>query len=681
MDPELSNLINKEISDELLKELNITTIEQYNEYIQSDKKSSKNSKKKKKEEKISKKRQKELTRKRESILNKKIKNEQRSKIIASLEKHNTAEERKIIQELSSTKNLGKKRKNSKEKNENLKENSESESSEVSLNEDEIDIEELNNLQNKKFSLGLNEENSENSEEEKSNKNFEANSNFSKRKNLMEFNEAEKSQIFNEIKQYRIKELEAENIKLAELNSTEFSSFANIDDFDIDESTLNLEIPQKENIILVNRKEEIQNERLNLPIVKYEQEIMDRINHSLFSVICGETGSGKSTQIPQFLHEYGYTNSLGNIVITQPRRVAAISLANRVSEELNCKLGEEVGYQIRYDSYHYSDKTVIKYLTDGILLREIESDSFLLKYSVVIIDEAHERTINTDIIIGLLSQAVKFRYLLNKNKVSLKGKLVKPLRLVIMSATMQVDEFLQCGIFSPKPSFIKVEARRFPVTVHHLKRTEKDYVEQAFKMTCKIHQKLPIGGILVFLTGKQEILRLCERLNDEFSGKNKGKELEEENKNEIHEEILKEENPDDIDIKENDTNEKQIPEIKNEENSENKKEEENLNEENKLAEEIANEFNEELIGEEKSKSEESFSEEEKKNDKTKDNKYTPTVIVPLFSSLTKDQQMKIFQKLESNTRLIVVSTNIAETSLTIPNVRYVVDCGKAKKRVN
>jgi ATP-dependent RNA helicase DHX37/DHR1 len=534
MDPELSNLINKEISDELLKELNITTLAQYNEYIQADKKSSnKNSKKKIKEEKISKKKQKELTRKRESILNKKIKNEQRNKIIESLEKRNTTEQRKIIDELNSTKNLGKKRKNfSKEKQEQEKsdlENSNSNSEE----ELDIDIEELNNLQNKKFSLGLNlNENISDSENENENNNTQENfinknNNLNKKNNLMDFTEKEKADILNEIRQFRIKELQEEQI-LNLNNINNLNSLNGIDDFDIDELavSLNLEIPQKENIILINRNEEIQKERLNLPIVKYEQEIMDRINHSLFSVICGETGSGKSTQIPQFLHEYGYTKALGGIVITQPRRVAAISLANRVSEEMNCKLGEEVGYQIRYDSHHYSDSTVIKYVTDGILLREIESDSFLLKYSVVIIDEAHERTINTDIIIGLLSQVVKFRYLLSKNKVVLKGKLVKPLRLVVMSATMQVDEFLQSGIFSPKPSFIKVEARRFPVTVHHLKRTDKDYVEQAFKMTCKIHQKLPMGGILVFLTGKQEILRLCERLNDEFSGKNKKNENEE-----------------------------------------------------------------------------------------------------------------------------------------------------------
>jgi ATP-dependent RNA helicase DHX37/DHR1 len=148
------------------------------------------------------------------------------------------------------------------------------------------------------------------------------------------------------------------------------------------------------------------------------------------------------------------------------------------------------------------------------LKEIESDNMLIKYSVVIIDEAHERTINTDII-SLISKIIKLRYLLSKYEMKYRNENMKPLRLVIMSATMRVDEFIDNNIFTPKPALIEVEARQFPVIVHHIKRTFKDHLEEAFKMTCKIHRKLPDGGILIFLMGKQEIKYLCERLKSEF----------------------------------------------------------------------------------------------------------------------------------------------------------------------
>jgi ATP-dependent RNA helicase DHX37/DHR1 len=241
---------------------------------------------------------------------------------------------------------------------------------------------------------------------------------------------------------------------------------------------------------------------------------------------------------------------------------------------------------------------------------------LMKYSVVIIDEAHERTINTDIIIGLISKIIKLRYLLSKYGMKYRDENVNPLRLVIMSATMRVDEFVDNNIFIPKPAFIKVEARQFPVTVHHLKRTFTDHLEEAFKMTCKIHRKLPDGGILIFLTGKQEIKYLCERLKSEFENNN----------------------------------------IKEDINNGNTEEKENPNADFDIEANMSDEEAEDKIS------------------------YKKAIILPLYSALPQEQQMLVFKKPPENTRLIVIATNVAETSLTIPNIRYVVDSGKHKRRV-
>ena len=142
----------------------------------------------------------------------------------------------------------------------------------------------------------------------------------------------------------------------------------------------------------------------------EQEIIETINNHLVTLICGETGSGKSTQIGQFLIEKNY-HQFGKVVITQPRRLATLALASRVAEETHTILGQVVGYQVRHDRKD-STNTIIKYMTDGILLNEMSSDYLLSSYSVIVIDEAHERKVNTDILIGLLSKLVLLRYKLS-----------------------------------------------------------------------------------------------------------------------------------------------------------------------------------------------------------------------------------------------------------------------------
>lgn len=167
---------------------------------------------------------------------------------------------------------------------------------------------------------------------------------------------------------------------------------------------------------VDRPEEIQIARLGLPIVAEEQRIMEAIHNNPCVVICGETGSGKTTQVPQFLYEAGYgsqdSKTPGLVGVTQPRRVAAVSMAKRVGDELGIGGNDKVAYQIRFEGT-VNPKTAIKFMTDGVLLRELAEDFLLTKYSAIIIDEAHERSINTDILIGVMSRVLKLREHMSK----------------------------------------------------------------------------------------------------------------------------------------------------------------------------------------------------------------------------------------------------------------------------
>uniref|UniRef100_A0AAV1TSM7 RNA helicase n=1 Tax=Peronospora matthiolae TaxID=2874970 RepID=A0AAV1TSM7_9STRA len=167
------------------------------------------------------------------------------------------------------------------------------------------------------------------------------------------------------------------------------------------------LPYKTTLVSLSRDPTIQMARMQLPVCSSEQEIMEAITDNDVVILCGETGSGKTTQVPQFLYEAGYghpdhATHCGRIGVTQPRRVAAVSTAKRVAEELNVPFGApkgHVGYQIRYDAEHVSEHTRIKFMTDGILLKEIQQDFLLRQYSILLLDEAHERNVNTDILIG------------------------------------------------------------------------------------------------------------------------------------------------------------------------------------------------------------------------------------------------------------------------------------------
>ena len=571
-------------------------------------------------QKMSKSKKKRMIKKEKYMSIKKMENINRQNILNSLEQHNKSNA-KLASELISIKNLGQKRK--REKQNNKEQNKDNNNN----NEKNINKNEMND-NNEEMSMS-----SSSSDEEEITNTKENNTSANKPQSLI--NGMTPQEFLNKLLEEKRHQRELE--ELSEINQYLLGNN-------------NLYIPSKNSSIVIERTPQIIEQRSKLPIISQEHDIMYSINNSLVTIICGETGSGKSTQIPQFLYEKGYTKEIGKIAITQPRRVAARSLAFRLREEMNMKQGLTIGYQVRYENENVGKNTEIKFVTDGILLKELENDSLLSEYSVIIIDEAHERTINSDLLIGFISQILKIRYIMWKRKMKYnyskdnknEEKSVLPLRLIIMSATLRVSEFSENKIFSGllKPRIVEISSRQYPVHIYHSKKTENDYINEAFKYCCKIHSRLPEGNVIVFLTGKREILDLCKKLKDEFSGMNNIIENEPEIKNIDNYNIIEEKK---------DENDNKNDEIKTEE----KKDEE------KIVEEI-------------DKNENNIIQEDKKN-------YSPVVVLPLYSSMEPDEQMKIYQE-HKGKRMIVVSTNVAETSLTIPGVRYVIDSGRVKKRI-
>ncbi|KAL8223276.1 hypothetical protein R6Q57_020675 [Mikania cordata] len=307
---------------------------------------------------------------------------------------------------------------------------------------------------------------------------------------------------------------------------------------------------------------LQEQRQSLPIYKLKKELVQAVHDNQVLVVIGETGSGKTTQVTQYLAEAGYTTN-GKIGCTQPRRVAAMSVAKRVAEEFGCRLGEEVGYAIRFEDCT-GPETVIKYMTDGMLLREILIDENLSQYSVIMLDEAHERTIHTDVLFGLLKQLIKRR---------------SDLRLIVTSATLDAEKFsgyfFSCNIFT-------IPGRTFPVEILYTKQPESDYLDAALITVMQIHLTEPEGDILVFLTGQEEIDHACQCLYERMKGLGKN-----------------------------------VPEL---------------------------------------------------------------IILPVYSALPSEMQSRIFEPAPPGKRKVVVATNIAEASLTIDGIFYVIDPGFAKQNV-
>lgn len=238
---------------------------------------------------------------------------------------------------------------------------------------------------------------------------------------------------------------------------------------------------------------LKEQRESLPVFKLRNEMLQAIHDNQVLIVIGETGSGKTTQITQYLAEAGYT-SRGVIGCTQPRRVAAMSVAKRVAEEFGCRLGQEVGYAIRFED-QTGPETQIKYMTDGMLLREVLNDSGVSKYSVIMLDEAHERTISTDVLFGLLKKAVKQR---------------PELKIIVTSATLDAEKF---STYFFNSHIFTIPGRTFPVEILYSKDPEQDYVEAALMTVLQIHLTEPSGDILVFLTGQEEIDTACQILHE------------------------------------------------------------------------------------------------------------------------------------------------------------------------
>ncbi|MBW0501432.1 hypothetical protein O181_041147 [Austropuccinia psidii MF-1] len=247
--------------------------------------------------------------------------------------------------------------------------------------------------------------------------------------------------------------------------------------------------------------------LKLPILAHRDSLLYAIEKFPFTILVGPTGSGKSTQLPQYLKQAGWTLEGRQVAICEPRRVAATSLASRVASEAGWVLGEEVGYAIRFEELT-STQTRIKYLTDGMLFRELLLDPILSRYSVVIVDEAHERSCYTDLLLGVLKKIHAVR---------------KDLRVVVCSATLDAEKLRDYYNYQPpnaddgqvRATIISIEGRMYPVEIAYLDQPTENYISASVNTVMNLHLSQPRGDILVFLTGKEEIDEACAQLLEKF----------------------------------------------------------------------------------------------------------------------------------------------------------------------
>ena len=410
-------------------------------------------------------------------------------------------------------------------------------------------------------------------------------------------------------------------------------------------------------IPVTRSPEIQAMREKLPIVAEEQVIMEAINENPVVILEGETGSGKTTQVPQFLYEAGYATGGKIIGVTEPRRVAAMAMSKRVGEEM----GDESlsSYQVRFEG-NVTAETKIKFMTDGVLLREMAKDFRLKKYSAVVIDEAHERSVFTDILLGFLSRVVRMRQKDEENG---------PLKLVVMSATLRAEDFTQnTALFKTPPPKISVEGRQFETVCKFEKKTPDDYVAAAIKKTAEIHAKEPQGGILVFLTGQQEVNQVVRKLRTMFPSRRQtndggGEEETIESVLKLAVARAKKRAPKNLSkmglslTPEVDLDRYRAVPLDDTETDAMRSLEED---EDLAAEEEGGEGASDGLAKSVAGSQ-------------------PMWTLPLYSLLNSERQRRVFEPVPEGHRLCVVATNIAETSLTIPGIKYVVDCGKVNTK--
>ncbi|ORX41168.1 ATP-dependent RNA helicase prh1 [Kockovaella imperatae] len=382
-----------------------------------------------------------------------------------------------------------------------------------------------------------------------------------------------------------------------------------------------------------RAEELFQTRQDLPFYQARKGILEEIMNHDTTIIIGETGCGKSTQLPQLLRSHAISRHYYSpdnldapaskrgptIAITQPRRLPTISLATRVAEEMGVMLGGPVGYTVRFEDVS-SHSTRVRYMTEGVLMRELtngdrsqsgeegpsatdgtrpgavgdESLNLLLKYDIVIIDEAHERTLNTDFLCGILKRVQQIRkQMVEAGKETeqpsvngdTKGKrktkeTVTELKIVIMSATLDPTKFQR--FFETGRDTLLVKGRMFDVATRHLSKSADDLVESAATQAMVIHESPKSSGdILIFMPGADDIEKCCELLRNASDGLSEG------------------------------------------------------------------------------------------HDKLQ--------VLPLFAALPPSAQARIFAPAPPNTRRVVVATNIAETSITIPGIAYVIDTGFKKEK--
>eukprot|EP00268_Persea_americana_P007265 TRINITY_DN12675_c0_g2_i2.p1 TRINITY_DN12675_c0_g2~~TRINITY_DN12675_c0_g2_i2.p1 ORF type:complete len:1119 (+),score=265.55 TRINITY_DN12675_c0_g2_i2:982-4338(+) len=498
------------------------------------------------------------------------------------------------------------------------------------------------------------------------------------------------------------------------------------------------------VVHVSRPHEVESKRGDLPIVMMEQEIMEAINENSTVIICGETGCGKTTQVPQFLYEAGFASGKCNdrkgiIGVTQPRRVAVLATAKRVAFELGFHLGREVGFQVRHDK-KIGENCSIKFMTDGILLREVQSDFLLKRYSIIILDEAHERSLNTDILIGMLSRIIQIRqklYMEQQEKI-LSGMHISPenmvteLKLILMSATLRVEDFVSDRrLFHDPPPVIEVPTRQFPVTVHFSRRTEMvDYMGQAYRKVMLIHKKLPPGGVLVFVTGQREVEYLCKKLRKASQQliKNSSRKKLDDGVDLVAEVGRIDQGPDMKDINEAfgfqghshdqhagrlssfdeeiDTHEKDSYssesatdcELEIDSDSEDSSSLETREKTDMVVDVLGN-------SESLASLKAAFEALTHKTSNTNHEEPRPLSpgmdgcvekspidgkkcgvdgrcpgtlrVLPLYAMLPAAAQLRVFEDVCEGERLVVVATNVAETSLTIPGIKYVVDTGREK----
>lgn len=242
----------------------------------------------------------------------------------------------------------------------------------------------------------------------------------------------------------------------------------------------------------------------LPIDEHRKEIIDTIRANQVTVVVGETGSGKTTLLPQMMYNAGFC-STGIVGITEPRRIAATSVAKYVAKQLHVSCDGEVGYQVRFDA-HINPSTKVKFMTDGILLRELQNDPVLSKYSVIMIDEAHERSQNIDFTFGLLKEAIVQR---------------PELKVVVSSATIDTDKFSR--YFGDAP-VIEVSGRTYPVEIlwddvapnflGWAGVNVQELVDHVTKKVVEIHRNERPGDILVFMTGADDITKVTNELEQQ-----------------------------------------------------------------------------------------------------------------------------------------------------------------------